>query len=596
MGRIHLLDDSVIQKIAAGEVVQRPASVLKELVENSLDAEARRVVLRLEKMGKRLLEVEDDGIGMSHSDALLSIERHATSKISSEEDVLRVATLGFRGEALPSIAAVSRMTLMTRRREDEVGTEITLDGGRIRQVRDCGMSSGTVIRVRNLFYNTPARRHFLKSDRTEGFHLFRTFYALCMVNLDVQMEIIQGGRRLVTLPAVERIEDRLAHIWPDILDQSMAPVEARFEGARLWGLLATPPFIRSRGRGIFFFLNRRWITDRKILRAVLSAYHSVAPKGFIPDGVLCLDLPPHLVDVNVHPSKFEVRLSREYETLGWIQKTVAAALSVRPNPVREVLEEGIPPDKPASGPAAFPPAGGGKSFQSEMGFSFRPASRVSEASPEPYSARPVRETSSRGEAPDRRPAGIPRDYTILGVVANTYIVASYDEGIFIVDKHAAHERLIFERLKRAFGKSLPSQRCLLPMVFSLDEGEAAIFSLSDPFLRKMGIVLEPFGEGSLRVVSLPAWVRQEEAESLVRELLQEFAETPTMEGLSERVDKFLATIACHSASRGQDTVSVPEAYALLDQVIKEAVPLTCPHGRPFIHFLPLKELEKIFER
>ena len=590
MGRIHLLDEAVIHKIAAGEVVQRPASVLKELVENALDAEARRVVLRLERMGKRLIEVEDDGIGMSRSDALLSIERHATSKIASEEDILRVATLGFRGEALPSIAAVSRMTLMTRRREDEVGTEISLEGGRIRQVRDCGMAPGTVVRVRNLFYNTPARRHFLKSDRTEGFHLFRTFYALSLVNLDVQMEIIQEGRRVVTLPAVERIEDRFTRIWPDILDQSMAPVDARFEGARLWGILATPPFIRSRGRGIFFFLNRRWITDRKILRAVLSAYHSVAPKGFVPDGVLCLDLPPHLVDVNVHPSKFEVRLSREYETLGWIQKTVASALSVRPNPVHEALEANVPPALPVP-ESQKPSMVAGKTLFETVSTPLRPFSHVSEAAPEPYSTPAIVQEPTR-----EHPAGIPRDYTILGVVANTYIVASYEGGIFIVDKHAAHERLIFERLKRAFGKSLPSQRCLLPVVFSLDEGEVAIFNLSDTFLRKMGIVLEPFGEGSLRVVSLPAWVRQEEAESLVRELLQEFAETPTMEGLSDRVDKFLATIACHSASRGQDPVSVPEAYALLDQVVNEKVPLACPHGRPFIHFLPLKELEKIFDR
>ena len=587
MGRIHLLDDAVIHKIAAGEVVQRPASVLKELVENSLDAEAHRVVLRIEKMGKRLLEVEDDGIGMSRSDALLSIERHATSKISTEEDILRVDTLGFRGEALPSIAAVSKMTLMTRRREDEVGTEISLEGGRIRQVRDCGMAAGTVVRVRNLFYNTPARRHFLKSDRTEGFHLFRTFYALSLVNLEVQMEVIQDGRRILTLPGADGVEERLAQIWPDILEQPMTSVEARFEGMRLWGSLSVPPFVRSRGRGIFFFLNGRWITDRKILRSVLSAYHSVAPKGFVPDGVLHLELPPNLVDVNVHPSKFEVRLSREYETLGWIQKTVASALSVRPNPVREALEMNVLPVPESRKPSAA----AGKTLFEAVSASPRPFSHVSEAAPEPYATPAIVREAAREHS-----AGIPRDYTILGVVANTYIVASYDEGIFIVDKHAAHERLIFERLKRAFGKSLPSQRCLLPVVFSLDEGEAAVFSHSDPFLRKMGIVLEPFGEGSLRVVSLPAWVRQEEAESLVRELLQEFAEMPTMEGLSERVDKFLATIACHSASRGQDTVSVPEAYALLDQVIEEEVPLACPHGRPFIHFLPLKTLEKIFER
>lgn len=194
------------------------------------------------------------------------------------------------------------------------------------------------------------------------------------------------------------------------------------------------------------------------------------------------------------------------------------------------------------------------------------------------------------------PPGIPSDYKILGVIAKTYIVAEYGEGLFIVDKHAAHERLIFERLKRSYGRSIPSQRCLLPIIFSLDAGEVEIFKLFDPFLRKMGIVLEPFGEGSLRVVSLPEWVRQEDAEPLVRELFEEFAETPTMVGLSEKVDKFLATIACHSASRGQDAVSVPEAYALLDQVIREKVPLACPHGRPFIHFLTLKDMERIFER
>ncbi len=596
MGRIHLLDEAVIHKIAAGEVVQRPASVLKELMENSLDAGARRIILRLEKMGKRLLEVEDDGCGMSRSDALLCIERHATSKILSAEDIHRVSTLGFRGEALPSIAAVSRMTIRTRRPEDAAGTEITLEGGKIRQVRDCGMSPGTVVSVRTLFYNTPARRRFLKSDRTEGFHLFRVLHALSLVNLPVQMEVIQERKRVLALPVVEEVGDRLTQIWPDIQDQPMVPVDGQFNGARLWGLIAVPPFVRNRGRGIFFSLNRRWITDRKILRAVLSAYRSVAPKGYIPDGVLCLDLPPGLVDVNVHPSKFEVRLTQEYEILGWLQKAIASALSVHPNPVQEVLGERYQPPNPS---LRFSSAryvtkkdrrGQGEDFLNRL------VPQVLEAPLESYGTREDLDGASQVKRAGHEPEGIPRDYRILGVVVNTYVVAAYGGGIFIVDKHAAHERLIFERLKRHYGHSVPSQRCLLPAVVSIDAAEAEIYRLSNPLLRKMGIVLEPFGEGTLRVTSLPEWVNQEEAESLVRELFQEFSETPTMEGLSNRVDGFLATIACHAASRGQDEVSVPEAYSLLDQVIREGIPLACPHGRPFVHFLTIRELEKIFAR
>lgn len=593
MGRIHLLDDSVIHKIAAGEVVQRPASALKELVENALDAGASRIVVRIERMGKRYLEVEDDGEGMSRTDALLCIERHATSKIRTEEDILRVSTLGFRGEALPSIAAVSRLLIRTRRPEDEVGTEIALDGGRIRQVRECGMAPGTVVKVRDLFFNTPARRHFMKSDRTEGFHLFRTFFALSLVNLGVRMEVIQDGKRNLILAPVSDFEERMSQIWGDILDQPMVPVDAWHRGARLRGVIATPPFVRDRGRGIFFFLNRRWITDRKILRAVLSAYHSVAPRGFVPDGVLCLDLPPNLVDVNVHPSKFEVRLSEEYEMLGWLQKTVASSLSVQPNPVRGAMGKMFPGES-TSGEGLSPNQVPGKTREDGEDLLFHPSFAVSEPAVPRYEGE-----KKRGFQPPRllvEPAAIPGDYRVLGVVSKTYVVCAYEDGIFIVDKHAAHERLIFERLKRAYGDHVPSQRCLFPVVLSVDEGEVHIFEISKPYLKKMGIVLEPFGEGSLRIVSLPEWVSHGEAESLVRELLQEFAETPTMEGLSEKADKFLATIACHAASRGQDEVSIPEAYDLLEQIVRESVPLSCPHGRSFIYFLTLKDLEKIFGR
>ncbi len=593
MGRIHLLDESVIHKIAAGEVVQRPASAMKELVENALDAEAHRIILRIEKMGKRLLEVADDGIGMSRSDALLCIERHATSKIQNERDIFQVTTLGFRGEALPSIAAVSRMMIRTRRREDEAGTEITLEGGAIRDVKACGMAAGTVVRVRDIFFNTPARRRFMKSDKTEGFHLFRTLYALSLINLGVQFEVIQDKRRVLNLPPVSEIGERMSNLWGDIDQQPMASVNAHYQGARLWGLIARPPFARTRGRGIFFFLNRRWITDRRILRAVFSAYHSVAPKGFVPDGVLCLEMPPTLVDVNVHPSKFEVRLSHETEVLGWIQNTVASCLSVAPNPVRRALDvksDGKFQNEHKEGNfdrEASLKVGGGDDL-------FSGAPTVAASPPPAYM--PDREFSAPPAGTPKRDSVIPDVYQVLGVVANTYIICASAEGLFIVDKHAAHERLIFERLKRAYRDQVPSQRCLFPVILTLDRGEIDLLETVAPYLKRMGIVLEPFGEGTVRVVSLPRWVRQEEVEKLIRELLREFSETPTLEGLSERADKFLATIACHSASRGQDRVSVPEAYSLLDQVRAEAVPLSCPHGRTFVHFITLKELERLFER
>jgi len=581
----------MIHKIAAGEVVQRPASALKELLENSLDAGAHRIVVRFERMGKRLLEVEDDGEGMSRTDAMLCIERHATSKIREEQDLFRVMTLGFRGEALPSIAAVSRMVIRTRRPQDPEGTELSLDGGRIRQVKACGMPSGTVVRVRDLFFNTPARRRFMKSDKTEGYHLFRTLNALSLINLHVRFDIIQDGRRVLALPPVSGFDERLTHLWRDIRDQPMVPIETREAENRLWGVISMPPFARVRGRGIFFFLNRRWITDRKILRAVLSAYRSVAPAGFVPDGVLCLEMPPHLVDVNVHPSKFEVRLSRETEVLRWIEHAVAEALAVRPNPVRtamapeRILEKHPVAEERLASSASF--SEGASALTSDR----------REVVAEPafsYNAEPERPASVSSPSPKH--TVIPPSYRILGVLANTYIVGAYDEGLFIVDKHAAHERLIFEQLKRTYGDHIPSQRCLFPVILSVDHGEAEMLKVAGPYLARMGIVLEPFGERTLRVVSLPPWVPQEAVESLIRELLQEMSETPTMEGLSERVDKFLATIACHSASRGQDAVSVPEAYALLDQIIRERIPLACPHGRSFIHFLPIKTLEKIFDR
>jgi len=594
MGRIHLLDEAVIQRIAAGEVVQRPASALKELVENSLDAGADFLTIRLEKMGRKLLEVEDNGMGMTRNDALMAIERHATSKINEAEDLLQVETLGFRGEALPSIAAVSRMVLRTKCPEDAAGTELTLNGGKLRDVRECGMSDGTLVSVRNLFFNTPARRRFLKSDRTEGYHLYRTLYALSFIHTGTRYEVIQDGRKVLTLAAVSSLTDRAAQIFRGKTGGNMVSVDARDSGAHLSGEIAVPPFAQARGRGIFLFLNRRWIADRKILRAVFSAYQSVTPRGFIPDAVLFLDVPPHLVDINVHPSKQEVRLSMEHHILPWIKNVLAGYLSVSPDPVQRAVSDSLHARTLSEGASA------GK-FAAKS-FDFRPSgSKTPIADPGMIAeAMEIAYGGLKNQAEDQSravlPAGVPEDYRVLGIIANTYIVCACEGGLFIVDKHAAHERLIFERLKRAYPDGVASQKCLFPLLIPIDGGELDIITAAQPGLTKLGIILEPFGEGTLRVVALPEWVPQGEAEVLVREIIRELGESPLMDQLAARVDKFLATIACHSAVRGQDALSQEEAYGLLDQLVKESVPLACPHGRPYIHFLSLKDLEKIFDR
>jgi len=593
MGRIHLLDEAVIHRIAAGEVVQRPASALKELVENSLDAGADFLTIRLEKMGRKLVEVEDNGMGMTRNDALMSIERHATSKINEAEDLLQVETLGFRGEALPSIAAVSRMVLRTKCPGDTAGTELVLNGGKLLDVRECGMSDGTVVSVRNLFFNTPARRRFLKSDRTEGYHLYRTLYALSFIHTGARYEIIQDGRKVLTLAAVSSLSDRAAQIFRGKTDGGMVSVDARDGGAHLWGEIAVPPFAQARGRGVFLFLNRRWIADRKILRAVFSAYQSVTPRGFVPDAVLFLDVPPHLVDINVHPSKQEVRLSMERHILPWIKSVLAEHLSVSPDPVQRAVPDRFPERMLSGGVSDGKFAA--KSFDFRASGPKSPIADpgvIAEAMEIAYGGLKKQEEPSRAIFSK----GIPDGYRVLGIIVNTYIVCAYEDGLFIVDKHAAHERLIFERLKRAYPAGIASQKCLFPLLIPIDEGELDIITAAQPGLNKLGIILEPFGEGTLRVAALPEWVPQGEAESLVREIIRELGESPLMDQLAARVDKFLATIACHSAVRGQDALSAEEAYGLLDQLVRESVPLACPHGRPYIHFLSLKELEKIFDR
>ena len=596
MGLIHLLDEAVIHRIAAGEVVQRPASVLKELVENSLDAGADVLTIRFEKMGRRLVEVEDNGRGMSRNDALMSIERHATSKISKAEDLLQIETLGFRGEALPSIAAVSRMVLRTKCPGDTAGTELTLDGGRLRGVKECGMSDGTVVSVRNLFFNTPARKRFLKSDRTEGYHLYRTLYALSFIHAGARFEVIQDGRRVLTLAAVSSLADRAAQIFRGKSVTTMVTVDARDRGVRLWGEMAVPPFAQARGRGIFLFLNRRWIADRKILRTIFSAYQSVVPRGFTPDGVLFLDVPPHLVDINVHPSKQEVRLSMEHHVLPWIKKVLSGYLSVVPDPVQRAVSDRslgyVPPERTA-----------GEKFAAGT-FDFRaPGAKGLAAVPGVIAEAPeIAYGGSRspvedgGQTPPVFPEGIPDGYRVLGIIANTYIVCAWEGGMFIVDKHAAHERLIFERLKRAYPGGIASQKCLFPILMPIDAGELDIITAAQSDLKKLGIILESFGGGTLRVVALPEWIPLEEAETLVREIIRELVKSPLMDNLAARIDKFLATIACHSAVRGQDNLSAEEAYGLLDQIVQESVPLACPHGRPYIYSLSLKDLEKIFAR
>jgi len=681
MGRIRVLSDQVANQIAAGEVVERPASVVKELLENSLDAGATRVRIEVEGGGRKLIRIVDDGQGMVRDDALLAFERHATSKLHSSDDLLAIRTLGFRGEALPSIASVSRLTLETRAAEDDAGTMVEIAGGKIVRVEDAGLPVGTTIAVRDLFYNTPARRKFLRSEQTELGHIAALVTHYALAHPERHFELHSATQALLIAPEVATTGDRLFQIFGRETAALMLPIAAEIDFARA-GLPEPPPwkreadyaprepgFLRLSGfvskpelqklnrNSVYIFVNQRLVRDRVVLHALAEAYRNIIPPTSFPVVLLFLEMPPQEVDVNVHPAKTEVRfrqsgfvhdfirdtvrntlmtarpaasfataLGEAHGGVGIAQASSSLLLDVSPMPgapedvvfsPREVAEsEGAPSADdvdsfmlrapivpPSAGRFAFGDQGIAVGYETESGAGSSCGSEG--AAGLDVGAADMAVGAADADAAGAGGSGSGADGTLnalatlkpLGQLRDSFILAANDEGLWIIDQHVAHERVLFEKILRAREvEQVQRQRLLMPLLVDLLPAQMVSFAAIARELDLNGFEAEPFGPRTLAIKAAPVGLEGRELERMLEEVLAVPEKEQQQENAETRRRRIAASIACHAAIKINMPLEPKKIEWLLAELAKTKHPMSCPHGRPIALRYSHKDIQRAFQR
>jgi DNA mismatch repair protein MutL len=663
MSRIRILPEAVANRIAAGEVVERPASVVKELLENALDAGAKTIRVEVEAGGKRMIRVIDDGHGMSHDDALLAFERHATSKLRSADDLLSIPTLGFRGEALPTIAAVSRLLLESRAEEDAEGTRVEFAGGKLVSVKPAGLPAGTTVSVADLFYCVPARRKFLKSDTTELGHIASLVTHYALANPGKQFVLTTPTQQIVDCSPVERLAERVYQLFgKQSFDEliEIPVVSAAFraaitepeleqseEKARLtvYGFTSRPEVQRPNRNGIYIFVNRRLVRDRLILHAIHEAYRNILPSNVFPATLLFLEMPYDEVDVNVHPAKIEVRFRRSQFVHDFTRDSIRQALmTVRPiasfaaaaasgasqNSNASASLSNAPsmdPTAPSIVPRAIIPAmeeiGLGSGVGSDGGFDltgapFQPVEQRfafpagTESSIETAAAFGAPNVASEPSAPNwaanfaagngSAPATLPHpdqiaDLKPLGQVSSSFIVAVNGEGLWLVDQHVAHERVLFEQhLEARRAGKVENQRMLMPMILELAPRQLVIYEQIAEELSANGFEVELMGPRSVAIQAAPAGITGSDAEKLLTEILDGIERENAAISIETLQAKIAASTACHAAIKVNMPLDQTKMEWLLSALAKTDCPMSCPHGRPVVLRYSVKEIEKAFHR
>jgi len=575
--KIHILSDEMASRIAAGEVVERPASVVKELIENSLDAGATEISISIEKSGTALIRVADNGEGMGPEDLALAAERHATSKLRNEEDLFRVATLGFRGEALPSIGSVSRMEIVSRLPLSETGYRIRIEGGKKAAPSVTGSPIGTSVEIKDIFFNTPARRKFLKSPATELSHICDVLNRMALAYPKVHFRLSHDGRIIADHAAVSQGTDRLHQVF----GREMARDLISFSWARgelsASGYLSSVPTSFPNSRYLITFVNRRFVRDKVLTHAVLQGYETLLMKGQYPAVVLFIEIPFAEVDVNVHPAKYEVKFRRQ----SMVHETVAEA-------IRQKLKQ----EAKESSRKILPSASG-------------PFIGVMEAQL-PYASRAIEQ-----ENPHLRPDAFPissgqvepihdgffSSLYILGQILGCYLVCSSPHGLALIDQHAAHERIFFEKFRRQLNTGdIQKQSLLIPQTIELTAGELMLLEQKLPALERFGFLLEPFGPDSYAITAVPALLPESDCRPIVRQMVAELAEVENSEKLRQHLEERLATMACHSVIRANRKLEMSEMRELLRELDQIEFATQCPHGRPVLVEFSQDDLEKMFKR
>jgi len=581
MPKIQRLPADLANQIAAGEVVERPASVIKELVENSIDAGARRLTIVVELGGKKLIRVDDDGEGMEPEDARLAIERHATSKIRRADDLAAIATLGFRGEALPAIASVSHFVLRTRARGMDTGTEIKVNGGAVAAVTEAGMPEGTSIEVADLFYNLPARRKFLKSDGAESAQVSRVVTQLALCYPEVGFTLTSAGRKVLQCPPVTSLRERLYQLYGDRSD--LIEVRRDSGDVKLLGYIAA---LADQGptRGPQnLFVNRRIVKDRTVQHAVIDAYSQASIKERSPEMHLFIEMPHDAVDVNVHPTKAEVRFRDQSYIHELVRRTLGDALGRGPAPELQLeAPRGLAPQ-----PSTLPLP---NAYTSVLPSRWSTAP-TGEAPLAPTSVSPFAPTSDSPLAPTIRPM------MALGQFRDTFIIAVDEEGIAIIDQHVAHERVLYERItERLMSGRLESQRLLEPMLLELPPATRHALTSHAAELDRLGFEIEEFGGDTVRVSAFPALLRREECPTALRALAEDLEAGGNTATVDEAIKKIAATMACHAAVKANDPLTPEKMAHILEELRRTSYSTICPHGRPVMLRLSRREVEKNFQR
>ncbi len=588
MAKIHILSELVANKIAAGEVIERPASIVKELVENSLDAGADQIEIIAKHGGKSLIRVADNGSGMTVEDAQLAIQRHATSKIEKAEDLDHILSFGFRGEALPSISAVSRFTLQTRPADAATGAEIVVEGGSLLRARECPTAAGTVIEVRDLFFNTPARRKFLKQDTTEFGHILDTVTCIALANLSVRFVLVSGGKTILDLVPTKDLAARAAAILGEEWERQTLKIMHEIPHAKLSGLIGKPSLASGNRARQFVFINKRWVKAYGLSYGLQAGYHGLLMQHQFPAAILFLDLNPQFVDVNVHPTKQQVRLSHEAMIKTMIEKTVAQALRESGDLVPSFREKDTKSHEYSQGSRFTEPSFGFEERMSAYDVPLKVAEAVT-----------VDVITQRidGSQPLEVGKGL-RIIRVLGQIHRTYILAETDEGYVVIDQHAAHERVMFEALMKNFESEKPgSQRLLMEEILELHPRQVEILKKELPFLAKLGFEIELFGEKAFVIRALPSAIRDENLVTIIKQFVDEKETGKTQTRLKGTQEDIAAMIACKRKSvKASDPLTLPAMQSLLEQLARCKNPFNCPHGRPSIMKYSILDLEKQFKR
>jgi DNA mismatch repair protein MutL len=593
MPKIRILPENLSNKIAAGEVVERPASVVKELLENAIDAESTKIVIEIEAGGRKLIRVSDNGIGMTHDDALLSLERYATSKIARDEDLFAIKTLGFRGEAIPSIASVSRIEMLTRTNENDAATRIAISGGKIKQVSEIGAPVGTMLTVKDLFFNVPARRKFLKTVQTEMGHITDCVTRTALVYPNIHFKLIHNHKTMGDWTATADISHRVIDILGRDLWGKMCEIDYDSDNIQLRGFAAAPDASRTTKRGLYVYINGRFIRDRVIDHAVMEAYRGRLMKGVFPVAVIFVKVPPTMVDVNVHPTKSAVRFAAPKQVHDGVVAAVTSSLQELDRPGIIKKSASVSLERPVESRPSYPhnvPLFD-QPFKRQR-FSSPPVAIVKEPEPEAYAG------------PADKPKEIPllqekgfAALRLIGQIHNSYIVCESRQGFVIIDQHAAHERILFEKIRSSYSRSnAASQRLLIPEPLELGYREIPVIEKLLADFSKMGIEIEPFGGRTYMIKSVPELLTGKSLAPLIMEIVETVIETGASKGVEKSLDTCFAVMARHGAIRANQALTVEEMEALLRQLDDLNFPAHCPHGRPTWVEWTLRDVEKTFKR